>query len=90
MSHIYGDHMIMGQRSEGNQKERACLLLIDAHTGLERAYPAPGRDQKYVRQSLQHFHCSRYPETKTLFRTDCAKELTGAAKEFGFRYIIGP
>jgi hypothetical protein len=36
MSHIYGDHMIMGQRSEGSKGERACLLLIDAHTGLER------------------------------------------------------
>jgi hypothetical protein len=47
MSHIYGYHLVMGQRSEGSQKERACLLLIDSHTGLERAYPAPSKDQKH-------------------------------------------
>ena len=76
--------MVMGSRSEGNQKERTCLLLIDSHSGLERAYPAPGRDQKFVRQSLQHLHCSKHPSTKTLFRTDCAKELVGAAKDLGF------
>ena len=76
--------MIMGQRSEGTQKERACLLLIDVHTGLERAYPAPSRDQRYVRQSLQHFHCSRHPATKTLFKSDCARELSAAARELGF------
>lgn len=84
MSHIYGDHMIMGQRSEGSQKERACLLLIDSHTGLERAYPAPTRDQKHAREALQHFHCTRHANTKTLFRSDCAKELTGAARDLGF------
>jgi hypothetical protein len=84
MSHIYEDHLVMGQRSEGSQKERACLLLIDSHTGLERAYPAPTKDQKHAREALQHFHCSRFPNSKTLFRSDCARELTGAAKDLGF------
>ena len=84
MSHIYGDHMIMGQRSEGSKGERACLLLIDAHTGLERAYPAPGKDSKHIRQALQHFHCSKHPNTKTMFRSDCAKELIAAASELKF------
>ena len=84
MSHVYGDRMIMGQRSEGNQNQRSCLLLIDSHTGFERAYPMPTRDQKFTRDALQHFRCSRHPGTKALFRSACARELTGSARDLGF------
>ena len=84
MSHILGDHMVMGLRSEGQGGERNCLLLIDAHTGIEQAYPVNTKHHNHVRESLQQFHANRHPSTQTFFRSDCARELIAAARELGF------
>ena len=84
MSHILGDHMVMGPRSEGKDGERNCLLLIDAHTGVERAYPVQTKHHNHVRESLQHFHADKHNSTKTFFKSDGAKELILAARELGF------